>query len=191
MAEQNKKDKEQSEEITEEKVSEDVKETKEDKKSAKKIARELEEAQKALEEKETELKEANTKYLTMLAEYDNFRRRSAKEKESTYADAYIDVLSQILPVIDNLERAAAYSSDNPENVAKGLDMTLRSFTETLEKLGVKEIEALGKEFDPNLHNAVMHTEDESLGEQEICEVLQKGYTMGDKVLRYAMVKVAN
>ncbi|MEE0970690.1 MAG: nucleotide exchange factor GrpE, partial [Clostridia bacterium] len=161
------------------------------KKKQKKLEKELEELKKSLEAKENELKEANSKYLTMLAEYDNFRRRSAKEKESTYSDAYCDVLSQILPVIDNLERAAAFSSDNPENVAKGLDMTLRSFSEILEKLGVKETESLGKTFDPNVHNAVMHTENEELGEQEICEVLQKGYMMGDKVLRYAMVKVAN
>ncbi len=172
-------------------VPEEEAEVKCDKKKNRKAEKELEELKKALEAKEKELSDANSKYLTMLAEYDNFRRRSAKEKESTYADAYLDVLSQILPVIDNLERAAAFSSDNPENVAKGLDMTLRSFTETLEKLGVKETESLGKTFDPNVHNAVMHTEDDTLGEQEICEVLQKGYMMGDRVLRYAMVKVAN
>lgn len=172
-----------------EKAEEDAKENKADKKKDKKLQKELEDTKKELEKANEALKEANSKYLTMLAEYDNFRRRSAKEKESTYSDAYADVLSNILPVIDNLERAAAYGDG--ENVAKGLEMTLRSFSEIMEKMGVKEIEALGKTFDPNVHNAVMHTEDESLGEQEIAEVLQKGYTLGDKVLRYAMVKVAN
>ena len=196
MAENNKMSEEKLEEILEEieidePEKESEKDTKSDKKKNKKLEKELEELKKQLEERDEALKEANNKYLTMLAEYDNFRRRSAKEKESTYSDAYTDALSQILPVIDNLERAAAYSDGNAENVAKGLEMTLRSFVEVLEKMGVKEIEAIGKTFDPNLHNAVMHTEDESLGEQEICEVLQKGYIRGEKVLRYAMVKVAN
>ncbi len=167
------------------------KDLKNDKKKSKKLEKELEELKQQLKKAEEEIKEKESKYLTMLAEYDNFRRRSAKEKESTYSDAYADALMQILPVIDNLERAALYGGGNPENLAKGLEMTLRSFTETMEKMGVKEIESLGKTFDPNLHNAVMHTEDETLGEAEICEVLQKGYTLGDKVLRYAMVKVAN
>ncbi len=174
-----------------EEAAESSKDSKCDKKKSKKLEKELEEMKKELEKKEEALKGANNKYLTMLAEYDNFRRRSAKEKESTYSDAYADVLAQILPVIDNLERAALYGDGNAENVTKGLEMTLRSFAEVMEKMGVKEIESLGKTFDPNVHNAVMHTEDENLGEQEICEVLQKGYMIGDKVLRYAMVKVAN
>ena len=168
-----------------------AKDTKPDKKKQKKLDKEIEELKKQLTKAEEELKEKENRYLTMLAEYDNFRRRSAKEKESTYSDAYADVLGQILPVIDNLERAALYGGGNAENIAKGLEMTLRSFNEIMEKMGVKEIEAMGKTFDPEIHNAVMHTEDETLGEQEICEVLQKGYTLGDKVLRYAMVKVAN
>lgn len=171
-------------------------ETKEEKKKSKKsddsaLKKELEETKKALEEAKKALEDSNSKYLTMLAEYDNFRKRSAAEKERTYTDAKSDALMQILPVIDNLERAATYGGGNAENVAKGLEMTLRSFGEVMEKLGVKEIEALGKTFDPELHNAVFHVDDESYGEQEIVEVLQKGYTIGDKVLRYAMVKVAN
>ncbi|MBE6537869.1 MAG: nucleotide exchange factor GrpE [Ruminococcaceae bacterium] len=174
--------------VTEE-IKTTEKESKNDKKTVKKLEEELEDVKKELEKATEALTDANNKYLTMLAEYDNFRRRSAKEKESTYSDAYADVLSNILPVIDNLERAAAYGDG--ENVSKGLEMTLRSFAEIMEKMGVKEIESLGKTFDPNVHNAVMHTEDESLGEQEISEVLQKGYMLGDKVLRYAMVKVAN
>lgn len=158
-------------------------------KSAKKLECELKEAKKQLEVLEGELKDSKDKYLTMLAEYDNFRRRTAKEKESTYSDAYADVLTQILPVIDNLERAAAYKDG--ESVIKGLELTLKSFSDVLAKLNIKEIESVGKTFDPNLHNAVLHVEDDSFGEGEIVEVLQKGYMCSDKVLRYAMVKVAN
>ncbi len=171
-------------------------ETKEEKKKSKKsgdasLKKELEETRKALEDAKKALEDSNAKYLTMLAEYDNFRKRSVSEKERTYTDAKADALMQILPVIDNLERAATYGGGNAETVAKGLEMTLRSFSEVMERLGVKEIESLGKTFDPEIHNAVFHVDDESYGEQEIVEVLQKGYTIGDKVLRYAMVKVAN
>jgi molecular chaperone GrpE len=151
----------------------------------------IEEANKRAYDAEAKCAETSDKYLRILAEYDNFRKRSAAEKERTYTDAKTDALGQILPVIDNLERAATYGGGNAENVAKGLEMTLRSFGEVMERLGVKEIEALGKTFDPELHNAVFHVDDESYGEQEIVEVLQKGYIIGDKVLRYAMVKVAN
>lgn len=142
-----------------------------------------------IEKLKGELDDSGKKYLTMLAEYDNFRRRSAKEKDDAYANAYIDVLEKVLPVLDNLERAAAYKDG--ESVAKGVELTLKGFADVLEKLGVKEIEASGAKFDPSVHNAVMHIEDEEHGEGEVVEVLQKGYTCGDKVLRYAMVKVAN
>ena len=126
----------------------------------------------------------------MIAEYDNFRRRTAKEKESTYSEAYADALGELFPVIDNLERAASYK--DAENVSKGVEMTLKAFCDTLEKLGVVAIDMPeDKLFNPNLHNAVMHVEDEAYGEGEIVEVLQKGYMRGEKVLRYAMVKVAN
>ena len=139
-----------------------------------------------------ELAEANDKYMRVCAEYDNFRKRSAKEREGVYSDAYVDALTQILPILDNLERAAQYSGDDSDHpLAKGLELTLKSFSEVMEKMGVKEIEALGQKFDPNVHNAVMHVEDESFGENEIVEVFMKGYIRGDKVLRYSMVKVAN
>ena len=138
------------------------------------------------------MEEANDKYMRLYAEYDNFRRRSQKEKEGIYSDAYIDALTQILPILDNLERAAQYEGDDKENpLAKGLELTLKSFYETLEKMGVSEISALGEQFDPNVHNAVMHVEDESLGENVVAEVFMKGYARGDKVLRHSMVKVAN
>ena len=147
-----------------------------DKKKIKKLEEELATATARADE-------INEKYMRMLAEYDNFRKRSAKEREGVYADAVSDTLSSILPVLDNLERA--------EGLAKGLELTLKSFRDTLERLGIQEIEALGKTFDPNVHNAVFHVEDDAYGENEIVEVLMKGYMKGDKVVRYAMVKVAN
>lgn len=147
---------------------------------------------KKIKKLEQEIAEANDKYARLYAEYDNFRKRTAKERDGIYADAYIDALTQILPILDNLDRAAQFSEEDAESpMAKGLEMIRRSFVETLEKMGVSEIEALGKPFDPNLHNAVMHVEDENASENEIVEVFMKGYIRGDKVLRYAMVKVAN
>ena len=144
---------------------------------------------KALEEKQAELDAMNDKYLRLAAEYDNFRRRSAKEREGVYADAYADAMAAIMPVIDNLERAAMYS--DAEKVRAGLELTFKSFADTLEKMGIKSFGEAGETFDPNIHNAVMHVEDEEKGEGEIVEVFQKGYVKGDKVIRYAMVKVAN
>lgn len=164
---------------TEEKVS------KGDKKKLKK-------AEAEIAELEAKLADANDKYLRLCAEYDNFRKRTAKEREGIYTDAYCDALEQILPVLDNLDRAAQYGEADKESpMAKGLELTLKSFVDTLEKMGVKEIEALGAQFDPNLHNAVMHVEDESLGENVVAEVFMKGYAKGEKVLRHSMVKVAN
>lgn len=142
-----------------------------------------------LESLKAELAAANDKYLRMIAEYDNFRKRSAKEKEGIYADAVSDTVQHILPIGDNLARAAQFT--DPASVAKGIAMMQKSFDEALGKMGITEIEAEGKEFDPEWHNAVMHVEDESLGENVVCEVLQKGYKKGDRVVRYAMVKVAN
>ena len=144
-------------------------------------------AQEKCEKAEAALKEADDKYLRILAEYDNFRKRTAKEKESIYSDAYADALTQLLPVIDNLERAAGLSGDK---VAEGVQMTLNQFKDTLKKLGVEEIPAeKGGEFDPNVHNAVMSTEDPDIPSGSIAAVLQKGYRKGDKVFRYTMVSV--
>lgn len=145
-----------------------------------------------LEKLNETLSEEQDKYMRLYAEYDNFRKRSAKEREGIYADAYCDALTQILPILDTLERAAQFSTEDAESpMAKGLELTLKSFAEIMSKMGVCEIEALNKEFDPNLHNAVMHVEDESVGENTVVEVFMKGYKKGDKILRHAMVKVAN
>ena len=177
--------------VTEEAATEEKPSAKEKKKS-KKAEAEVARLEKELADRDAKLAEQNDLYLRVCAEYDNFRKRTAKEREGIYSDAYIDALTQILPILDNLDRAAAYSTEDPENpLAKGLELTRKSFVEALEKMGVTEIEALGKAFDPNLHNAVMHVEDENVGENEIVEVFMKGYIRGDKVLRYSMVKVAN
>ena len=138
---------------------------------------------------EKKYNELNDTYIRTLAEYDNYRKRTQKEKDTMFADGIVKAINTILPALDNLERAAMYSE--AEAVAKGLELTLKSFTETFERLGIREIESMGKTFDPNVHNAVMHVDDEAYGESEIVEVLQKGYRKGDKILRYAMVKVAN
>ncbi len=163
--------------------------SKKDKKKSKKNDAQIAELQAALEAKEKEIAELNDKYLRLYAEYDNFRRRSAKEREAIYFDAKSDTLKNILPILDNMERATAFTE--ADKILDGMNLILKSFNENFGKMDVKEIEALGKTFDPGIHYAVMHIEDESFGENEVVEVLQKGYICGDKVIRYAMVKVAN
>lgn len=132
----------------------------------------------------------NDKYLRLLAEYDNFRRRSQKEKDNLYADVKADTLLKFLPVYDNLIRALATPTED-EAYKKGVEMIMNQFNTTMEKLGVTKIESLGEKFDPTYHNAVMHVEDEEKGENEIVEVFQEGFILGEKVIRFAMVKVAN
>lgn len=165
--------------------------SKQDKKKAKKLEAEIEELQKKLEKAEAEVAEANDKYARLYAEYENYRKRTAKEREGIYTDAYADAVSEILPILDNFERALQFKDAGAENLAKGLEMIEKSFSDALSKMGVSEIEALGKPFDPERHNAVMHVEDESFGENEVVEVFMRGYIKGDKVLRHSMVKVAN
>ena len=132
----------------------------------------------------------NDKYLRLFAEYENFRKRSQKEKDSLYADIKAETLKKFLPVYDNLVRALDQSTED-EAYRRGVEMIMTQFNTTMEKLGVTEIESLGQKFDPAFHNAVMHVEDAEKGENEIVEVFQKGFLMGDKVIRFAMVKVAN
>lgn len=168
-------------------------EKKDDKKSSKKDkkAEEKKSAEKSAEEKHAaEMAAANDRYLRLYAEYDNYRKRSQKERDSLYGDIKADVLTKFLPVYDNLERALALQCAD-EAYRRGVEMIMAQFKATMEKLGVTEIESLGKKFDPNLHNAVMHVEDEEKGESEIVEVFQQGFRIGDKVIRFAMVKVAN
>lgn len=179
-------------EATEEAVAGEEKTSRAEKKKLKKAEDQINKLNAEIEALGAQVSEANDKYMRLYAEYDNFRRRTQKEKEGIYSDAYVDALTQILPILDNLERAAQYSAEDSEHpLAKGLELTLKSFAETMEKMGVSEIPALGEQFDPNVHNAVMHVDDESFGENEVIEVFMKGYAKGDKVLRFSMVKVAN
>ncbi len=133
-----------------------------------------------------QLDEQNDKYIRLYAEYDNYRKRSAKEKTDAYTDAYATAVKAFLPLLDNLERALEYEKDN-----EGFRMIVKQMNDIFDKLGVKEIESDGKEFDPNLHNAIIHEDDPEKGENLVLQTLQKGYTMNGKVIRHAMVKVVN
>ena len=145
---------------------------------------------KALENAVTSLAAKEKDYLYLRAEYDNFRRRSSKEKTDAYASAKADAAVAFLPVYDNLQRALA-SPCQDEAFRKGVEMTMTQLKSVLEKLGITEIDCLNKPFDPNTQNAVMHVEDEAYGENVVIEVFQTGFMLGDKVVREAMVKVAN
>ena len=184
-----------------EELREDVPQEKEEKKPDKKedrkdrkAGRRKDEERAALEaEKEALEKEKaslNDKYLRLCAEYDNFRRRSQKEKEAIYGDSKAEIIGKLLPVIDNFERASAAEAD-PENYKKGIEMTVRQLLDALTAMGVEAYGAAGDPFDPNIHNGVMHVDDDSMEENVVADVFIKGYKMGDKVIRHASVKVAN
>ena len=165
-------------------------ETPSDEKVEKKKKRDVKaELEAEIEALKAEIKERDDKYLRMAAEYDNFRRRSREEHTACYENAMSDTVSELLPIIDNLERATLYS--DAEKVREGLVMIEKSVAAVLEKLGISEVGAVGEKFDPNLHNAVMHVDDDAFGEGEIVEVFQKGYKKGNKIIRFAMVKTAN
>ena len=136
------------------------------------------------------LAQAEEKYLRLAAEYDNYRKRTAKEKESAWTNAKAQTVAAFLPVYDNLERALKQQTTD-EAYAKGVEMTMKGLQDALSSLGVELIPALGETFDPNRHNAVMHVEDDAAEENTVVEVFQQGFTCGDKVIRFAMVKVAN
>lgn len=142
-----------------------------------------------------QLAEEKDRYLRLAAEYDNFRKRSSKEREAAYTDAYAEALRQIIPVVDNLERAAGFASDGAQADAKqlsdGVQMILSQFADVLKKLGIEPFGEAGENFDPQLHNAIMHEDNPELGENVITDVFQKGYRRGDRIIRFAMVKVAN
>ena len=146
-------------------------------------ASEIEKAQQALAQE-------HDSYLRLAAEYDNYRKRSQKEKDTLYTEIRSETVEKFLPVYDNLERALAQETQDAA-FKKGVEMTMNQLVSVMEKLGVESFGAAGDHFDPQLHNAVMHIEDESLGENVIAEVFQKGFKVGEKVVRFAMVKVAN
>ena len=142
-----------------------------------------------IDEIESALEETKDKYLRLMAEYDNYRKRTAKEKTETYNNAVSDSVTEILPVIDTFEMALKTECSD-ERCKTGVEKIYNMFRKSLEKLGVTEIEALGKEFDPNLHNAIKQVEETDYAENYVCEVFQKGYRLGKKVIRHSMVAVA-
>ncbi len=191
MIDENVKDitEEQGAEVPAEVVEDAPTEEKANKKKSKKLDTKIAELEKKLAEADIAAAEQNDKYMRLAAEYDNFRKRSAKEKEGIYSDAYADALKNILPIIDNLERAVGVP--DADAVKKGLEMTLKGAAEALGKMGIEAFGESGDVFDPNIHNAMMMVDDESRKEGEIVTVFQKGYRKGDKIIRYAMVTVAN
>ncbi len=161
-------------------------------KDKKKANAELKKVRTQLEEANQSLEETKDRYTRLCAEFENYKRRTGKELDARYLDAKGDVWKSILPVIDNFERALAQETDESNaSYKQGVEMIYRQLTETMKAAGVEEIEAMGVEFNPEFHNAVMHVDDESVGANIIVDVFAKGYKMGDKVLRYSMVKVAN
>ncbi len=142
-------------------------------------------------ELEKELAAAKEAHIRTLAEYDNYRKRTAKEKEGIYGDAKADCMKSLLGVLDNFDRALSVDNSDFESYKKGVEMIYTNFCEILKNLGVEAFGEKGEAFDPNFHNGVMHIEDDSLGENVIAEVFSKGYKLGDRVLRPAMVQVAN
>ena len=182
------------EETSTENAPEDDSEEKEEASEESKEASEGEED--AGDDAASELAEMKDRYMRLLAEYDNFRRRTQKEKENIYSDAVAEVVKEWLPLVDDIERAVASSenmdADSVEKVAEGIRLIGKQVGNVLGKLGVEEIASeAGTEFDPNLHEAVMHIEDDSLGEQQIAQVFQKGYSCKGRVIRHSVVQVAN
>ena len=166
-------------------AEEAVKEEKQSKKPFGKDKKLLEE----IEELKATITVMEDKYLRMAAEYDNFRRRSKEEKDALYELAMADTVKELLPIIDNLYRAAGYTEG--DKVLEGLVITAKTTQDMFKNLGIEEFGAAGETFDPNLHNAVLHVEDDAYGEGEIVEVFQKGYKKGKHIIRFAMVKTAN
>lgn len=154
-------------------------------------AAEAQEKSDAVEALRAELEAAKDAHLRVLAEYDNYRKRSVREKEQAYKDSKADVLTALLPVLDNFERAQGNSDAPPEDYRKGVEMIFHQFTELFHSFGAEAYGAAGETFDPNLHSAVMHEEDSEQPENTITDVFAKGYKMGDKILRPAVVKVVN
>lgn len=145
------------------------------------------------DKKDQQIEELTDRYKRTMAEFDNFRKRTEKEKSAMYEIGARDIIEKLLPVVDNFERGLMAIPEDAKGtpVAEGMDKIYRQLRKMLEDAGVKEIEAEGKEFDPNFHNAVMHVEDENFGDNQIAEVLQKGYIYKETVVRHSMVKVAN
>ena len=198
MSEENKQPIEQEVPETEETTAAEPEVAEEAEKTEKKAKKKKEKGftftREQVEQMELAVKQLETskdQFLRLSAEYDNYRKRTTKEKENIYQDAKADTIKEFLAVYDNLERAAAAEGGEDSPHKKGLDLIFSQFKELLKKLGVEEIEAKGQPFDPEKMNAVMHIDDENYGENEVAQVFQAGFQMGDKVIRYAIVQVAN
>ena len=178
-----------AEEVKEEATEASSKDKKQEAKDAKKQKAKVKELEKELEATKAKLAESEDKYLRLAAEYENFRKRSKTEREGIYSEAAADAVKELLPIFDNLNRATEYT--NPEKVAEGVALILKGLPDVFIKMKITAYGAAGDQFDPNIHNAVMHIEDEAFGENEIVDVFQQGYMLGDRVIRYAMVRVAN
>lgn len=184
---------EMAEEETEEKEAEETEakteESEEDKKSEKKLFGKKNKKDK----KDEKIEELTDRLTRQMAEFDNFRKRTDKEKSQMYEVGAKDIIEKILPVVDNFERGldAVKEEDKEDPFVQGMEKVYKHLMTTLEEIEVKPIEAVGKEFDPNFHNAVMHVDDENFGENIVAEEFQKGYTYRDSIVRHSMVKVAN
>ena len=183
--EETKDTKETAAEETKETAAEE-KDTKKEEKSEKKGAF----GKKKKDKKDEQIEDLNDRLKRQMAEFDNFRKRTEKEKSSMYVIGAKDIIEKILPVVDNFERGLAQAPED-DPFAEGMQKIYKQFTTTMEGMGVEPIEAVGKEFNPDFHNAVMHVEDEAVGENIVVEELQKGYTYKGFVVRHSMVKVAN
>ena len=175
----------------EEQAAEEEKTDKKSKKKKEKTYTLTREQMEAAELAAKQLESVKDQFVRLTAEYDNYRKRTTKEKDNIYQDAKADTIKEFLAVYDNLERAMATEGDEDSPHKKGLEMIFHQYQEILKKLGVTEIEAKGQPFDPEKHNAVMHIDDESLGENVVAQVFQAGFMLGDKVIRHAIVQVAN
>lgn len=184
----NKKDKETEKKPKQKAEAENPKKQKEDTKAKEPQGNEEEKKEDPLQQ---ELDETKERLLRLSAEYSNYKRRSEKEKQETYVYAKAETIKELLPVIDNLERALANETKDYDALKKGVEMTFSNLSAILQKLGIEVFGKPGETFDPNLHNAVMHVEDENYKTGEIVDVFQKGYKIGDKIVRPAMVKSAN
>lgn len=164
-----------------------------EKKTPEEVVEEVAEATEPTQEEKltVELQEAKDKLLRVMAEYDNFRKRSQKEKEMAYGDTKASTIAEFLPVYDNFLRAMSAEANDLDSFKKGMEMIFNQYGETFKKLGVESFGEKGDTFDPNIHNAVMHGEDEELPENSISDVFSTGYKMGDRVIRPAVVKVVN
>ena len=199
MSEENKQPLEQEVPETAEAQAEVEQETAQEPEKAEKKAKKKKEkgitfTREQVEQMELAAKQLETvkdQFVRLSAEYDNYRKRTTKEKENIYQDAKADTVKAFLDVYDNLERAVATGGDEESPHKKGLEMIFQQYKTILGKLGVTEIEAKGRPFDPEKMNAVMHIDDENLGENEVAQVFQAGFQMGDKIIRYAIVQVAN